>query len=118
AARGAVDPVDARGGVVEQGGPIGSGEAPGQALERVPEHVVRAARLVDGEVALGRKGIALGRALQHAVEHLPGFRRCLRDCSLWMVNTDDGTDDLVDEAGDRRPDPTASGEAAGGPIRG
>lgn len=51
-------------------------------------------------------------------EHLPGFRRFLRDFSLWMVNTDDGTGDLVDEAGDRRPDPTASGEAAGGPIRG
>src|SRR5215471_21628457 len=51
-------------------------------------------------------------------EHLPGFRRFLRDFSLWMVNTDDGTGDLVDEAGDRRPDPTERGEAAGGPVRG
>src|SRR5262249_59956033 len=51
-------------------------------------------------------------------EHLPGFRRFLRDFSLWMVNTDDGTGDLVDEAGGRRPDPTASGEAAGGALPG
>jgi len=48
-------------------------------------------------------------------EHLPGFRRFLRDFSLWMVNTDDGSGDVVD---DRRPDPTASGETAGGPVRG
>src|SRR5580765_1210059 len=65
------EPIDARGRVVEELGLFSGREARGQALERVPEHRVAAARHVDREVGLEHATIG-AELLDREIVVVPG----------------------------------------------